>query len=143
MSGIDRTSGHVGMSSASQLRNTASQVGGAAFEMARTGVTIGAGIAGGPAAANAANSVMSMARAGVSGASSGGGGLGGLDGQVSNQTNKIEQAGAAITGETDDRQIAMLKLQSAINMQSSSFNTLTNCQKAKHDAAMAAIQNTR
>jgi hypothetical protein len=138
--GIDATSGHIGMSGATQFKNTASQVGGAAFEIARTGVSMGAGMLGGPAAANAASGVMSMARSGVSAAT---GGLGGATAQAQASGANMEGTISQVLSDGDDKQMTLLKLQQAINMQSSMFNTLTNCQKAKHDAAMAAIQNTR
>ena len=38
---------------------------------------------------------------------------------------------------------ATKRLMSAVNNQSQSFNTLTNTSKARHDAMMATIQNTR
>jgi hypothetical protein len=37
----------------------------------------------------------------------------------------------------------MFRLQNAINTQSQTNNLISNMQKARHDAAMATIQNTR
>ena len=48
-----------------------------------------------------------------------------------------------VAGAGDDKSMQLLQLQQAMNAQSQMFNTLTNVQKSKHDAAMAAIQNTR
>lgn len=142
--GIDATSGHIGMSSSTQFKNTASQIGGAAFEVARTGVTMGAGFAGGPAAANAANSVMSLARSAVpSGGNSVDNAIGNLTQQTQQGTEDFGNRAADATAKAQQNQNEMFLLQQAVNSQSQMFNTMTNVQKSKHDAAMAAIQNTR
>jgi len=140
MSGIDRTSGHIGMSSSTQFKNTASQVGGAAFNVALTGAAGAAGAFGGAGASGAVAAAGSALRSGASAAA---GGIGGVTNQVNASAAQTESMVGQVAGAGDDKSMQLLQLQQAMNAQSQMFNTLTNVQKSKHDAAMAAIQNTR
>jgi hypothetical protein len=142
MSGIDRTSGHIGMSNSG---STLKAVGGAAFSAVQTGGSIAANVMGGPMAGYAVSAGMSALRSGVSGGT--GGDVGGALGDVSNQASANASATNDQTGsliqQSQSQQAELFALQQAMNSQSQAFNTLTNVQKSKHDAAMAAIQNTR
>ncbi len=147
MSGIDRTSGHVGMSQATRMSSALKTAGGTAFEIAANFGTAAAGAMGGPAAGAAASSAMSALRGGIAGAGGGGGGgtggTGAVAGQIDGQTDQIKNETGAQAAKTFATQMELFNLQQSVNSQSQAFNTLTNVQKSKHDAAMAAIQNTR
>jgi hypothetical protein len=60
-----------------------------------------------------------------------------------------ERAGEATVDEAVEQALespgldGLFQLQQAINSQSQTHNTITNMQKARHDAMMATIQNTR
>ena len=151
MSGIDRTSGHIGMADSARSTSALKAVGGAAFSAVATGGSIAASVAGGPMAGYAVSSAMSGLRSGVagssggiSGGSSGSGSVADQAGQLSAQaTSSAEQGTLQNIDQQKSEQTDLINLQMAMNSQSQAFNTLTNVQKAKHDAAMAAIQNTR
>jgi hypothetical protein len=145
MSGIDRTSGHIGTSSS---MSTMKAMGGAAFSAVATGGSIAANVMGGPMAGYAVSAGMSALRSGVSSSS---GGLASGDGSIADQAGQTAAANADNAKQATMQNIQqsgldqtdLINLQMAMNSQSQAFNTLTNVQKSRHDAAMAAIQNTR
>ena len=147
MAGIDRTSGHMGASQATRMRGNLSAVGQATFSLGSAVASGAAGVAGGPIAGQAVSSALDITRSAVSGGSGGAGGAGGAFGglrdQVEQGTESISSKGADSLSKAQDQQMELFMLQQSVNAQSQTFNTMTNVQKSKHDAAMAAIQNTR
>jgi hypothetical protein len=145
MSGIDRTGGHIGASQASRTASTMKAVGGAAFNVIANVGTAAAGVAGGPLAGAAASAAMAGLR-GIGGSGGGSGGGGKID-QIVNQTNsnvdEVKTQAGQQASQAHIDSMELFRLQQAMNAQSQSFNMLTNMQKQKHDAAQAAIQNTR
>lgn len=142
MGGIDRTSGHIGTSAASSTSSTLKAAGGAAFSAVATGGSIAASALGGPAAGYAVSAGMSALRSGVSGSATSTGA--GEAADIARESTADAKAGTndALSSQRSEQK-ELMQLQMAMNSTSQAFNTLTNVQKSKHDAAMAAIQNTR
>jgi hypothetical protein len=87
------------------------------------------------------SAAMSGLRSGVDGGT--GGALGTVSDQAAANAGATNQQTGDLIGNSMTQQQELFALQQAMNAQSQAFNTLTNVQKSKHDAAMAAIQNTR
>ncbi len=155
--GIGPSEGHLGVSASTRNAQTARSVGGAAFEIGVTGGQIAAGAFGGPGAASAVGSLRGLGSA-IGG---GGGGFGGLSGgstgtfgesasanqsvadalNAKTQSTLAEQAKLQEAGFS--QQVALFQLQQAVNRDSEQFQSLTNAQKAKHDALTSAVNNLR
>ncbi|HVY62651.1 MAG TPA: hypothetical protein VHF22_13410 [Planctomycetota bacterium] len=127
--------------------STMKAMGGAAFSAVATGGSIAANVMGGPMAGYAVSAGMSALRSGVSGSTTGSSGDGSIADQAGQtaaaNADNAKQATMSNIQQSGLDQTDLINLQMAMNSQSQAFNTLTNVQKSRHDAAMAAIQNTR
>ncbi|MFC1705324.1 hypothetical protein ACFL59_00700 [Planctomycetota bacterium] len=127
--------GHVGATSQSRASDMLGSFGDAAFDTFMDGATLAAGTMGGPAASSAMSSLR--------GGSGSGSAVDTAVGTISDRTDsKLGQIGGD-ADKAQDRQEDFFRLQFAINTQSQTNNMLTNMQKARHDAMIATIQNTR
>lgn len=142
--GISGGGGHIGAASSTRTANTLSNVGSAAFNTLVTAGSVAAGAFGGPAAAGAVNSLRGLSSGGGFGGTAGSGGeIAAATGEIASQNKANLGAAASENTAAQAFQVDLFRLQNSINMQSQTNNMITNMQKARHDAAMAAIQNVR
>ena len=129
---------HVGQTGGDRVGNIASSIGNMAFNAMMDAGTVAAGAIGGPAASAA----MSSLRGGASGGGSGSA-IDNIAANVGDATNsQISKAGDdAMAGQ--NRQVEFMRLQMSVNEMSQANTLVANMQKARHDAMMATIQNTR
>jgi hypothetical protein len=144
--GVGAGYGHVGKTQGNQAADSWANFGNTAFNALVGAGSVAAGVFGGSSASSAVDSLRGLAGGGggaVSGANGFGDEVGNITGQITDVANSnVAQAGQDALNNSSD-QVAMIKLQQAVNMQSMSINMMSNMQKAQHDARMASVNNMR
>jgi hypothetical protein len=154
--GINPTGPRVGLSASSRTAQTARSIGATMFEVGVTGGQIAAGAFGGPAAAAGVGALRQIGSA-IGGS---GGGFGGSTGgsgtfqqsadvnasvadAINQRTNSTLEEQAKVQEAGFSQQMALFRLQQAVNRDSEQFQALTNIQKKKDETFSSAIQNIR
>ena len=138
--------GHVGQSAGTRNAAFWSDVGAGAFNVALTGGTIAAGMTGGSAAASAVSTLGGLVGGSSSSSTSGTSTSDGISAVTDYTNSAIDQSKentATVAADSAADQQDLFLMQQSINAMTQSFTTLTNCQKAAHDAKMAAVNNVR
>lgn len=140
--GISGGGGHIGAAESTRRANTLSSIGSTAFNTLVSAGSVAAGAFGGPAAASAVSSMRGLA-GGASGGTDIDSQVANISEDITNNTNGALGAEGQRSQEDFSRQLALFSLQRSVNSQSQTANMIANMQKARHDAMMATIQNTR
>lgn len=146
--GVGAGYGHVGRAESNRRADGLANFGRAAFNTVVNAGSVAAGVFGGPAASAAVSSLRGLTGGSASVAySSGGGGMSDEVAGITNEINNAATSNVAAAGQdalnNTSEQVALIRLQQAVNMQSMSINMMSNMQKAQHDARMAAVNNMR
>lgn len=141
--GIGPGVGHLGAAQSTRSANMAASIGSTAFNTLMNVGTAAAGAFGGPAAASAVSSFRGAVSDGISQTGDQNAAVGQAVGDIQSQNKSNLSSAVNEQAEGQAFQLSMFRLQSAINSQSQTNNTISNMQKARHDAVMATIQNAR